>query len=642
MTSTPKAKEITLDFFLDGPATAQHGFPSEERTYQVQVFERTPKRASFNWGTPELREALAALETSNPEPTTFKYLGKRLREFLDETNWPRAEEEIDRRAQEGQPTNIVISSDAPELYSLPWELLELKRTGAHLGGLPDCLIHHDWQHPPSHEPRLPAPQRILFAWSPAGGGVPFEEHEQALQAALGKAKLPFSPQLEVLPRVNHRVLKEALSDPERPVAILHLLCHGTETRSGAYGLALSSEDPDGPPARIDAAELQRYFLPNAPPRLVVLSVCQSGDVGAPHILGNLAQNLHRQDIPAVIASRMPLSCDGSILFAQTLYAELLSGGGDLRTAFLKARRALDVQQRRKDWASLQFYARRGHEEAFDPFGLWLPKGTAAPRRELVLIRHEAYGHVTSTPELTDWHVRKVVSLAQTSLLKQRQWENLETVVESMTAPDGELQRALAEPETELGYYGFPYVPLGALAGFLAGRHRRVQVFEPDPVTKRFTWSQAGNPPKLKCEEQPGKAKSGALRLRISLTSEVALADCRKVLPDRSVSLDIHIKVDTPTQGLVRSEAQAREYAEALRDIIHKKCADRERPIKSIHVFAAIPVSIAFLLGQELHATWLPDCHVYNYGHREEPRYKWRLCLQAAFHRERSIEIFNAS
>lgn len=636
MTATPRAKEITLDFRFTGSTEDEQGFPSESREYEVFVRDRTCKLSSFPWQDSRVREDFAELMTSSPDPAVLKRFAKRLRRFLDGTNWPLAEAEIERRAKERQSIDIVISSNAPEIYALPWELLELEASGRWLGELDECLIRYDWTQEPLHEPRLPEPGRILLAWSDAGGGVPFSEHEQAIRAACEKTML----QVDVLPRVTHSLLKKALADPGRPVTILHLLCHGTVTRSGAYGLALNREDMDSIPDRIDATELQQFFPSHTPPRLVILCICRSGDAGEPHILGSLAQNLHRQDIPAVIASRMPLSCLGSNLFTQVLYTELLSGGGDLRAAFLRAKRALLVEQRRKDWVSLQFYARRRHEEAFDPLGLRVPSETGAPRRELVLICHEAYDKVSSAPEPIGWHVRKVVHLDQTPLLKQRQWENLEAAVESLASPEGELQRALTEPETEFGYYGFPFVPLGVLAGFLAGRSRRVHVFEPDPVTKRFAWSQGGAYPELKVEEQPGKAKSGAVRLRISISSEVALSDCRKVLPDRSVSLDLHVKVDAPAPELVRSEAQARAYAEVLRDAIYRKCAERERPIKSIHVFAAVPVSIAFLLGQGLSATWLPDCHVYNYGFREKPPYKWRLCLQAAFHRERSIEIFN--
>jgi hypothetical protein len=638
MTSTPRAKEITLDFRFTGSSEDPQGFPSEDREYEIFVRDHTRKLSSFPWRDSKVREDLAGLMASNPEPAALKRLGKRLRRFLDGTNWPLAEAEIERRAKERQPIDIVISSNAPEIYALPWELLELEPSGRWLGELDECLVRYDWAQKSLHEPRLPEPERLLLAWSDAGGGVPFTEHEQAIRAACEKTRL----QLDVLPRVTHNSLKKALADPARPVAILHLLCHGTTTRSGAYGLALNREGVDNVSDQIDATELQQFFPSHSPPRLVVLCVCRSGDAGEPHILGNLAQNLHRQDVPAVIASRMPLSCLGSNLFTQVLYTELLAGDGDLRSAFLKARRKLLVEQRRKDWASLQFYARRHHEEAFDPLGRRFRPGAAAPKGELVLIRHEAYDTVSSAPELTGWHVRKIVHIDQTPLLKQRQWENLEAAVESLTAPEGDLQRALAEPATEFGYYGFPFVPLGVLAGFLAGRSRRVHVFEPDPVTKRFTWSEEGNPPELKIDEQPGKAKSGAMRLRISLSSKVALADCRKVLPDRSVSLDLHARVDAPAPGLVRSEAQARAYAEMLSDAIYRKYAEKECPIKSIHVFAAIPVSIAFLLGQAIRATWLPDCHVYNYGFREKPRYKWRLCLQAALHRERSIKIFNES
>lgn len=640
MASELKRLVVTLDFFSNGNEVVQYGFPSEQRAYQVRIMEHPPERAEFPWQDPELRRSLSQLEQPNPEPTALKLLGKRLRDFLDKTAWPRVEVEIERRikAQPPQPVDIVISSNVREIYALPWELLELKSIERWVGTFENCLICYDAASQSFHESHLPTSGRILFAWSDAGGGVPAPEQLKSIHDARGKAVQVPALEIEELPRVTRRRLKGALADPGRPVSILHLLCHGAKMQNGAYGITLSRESEDGGADRIDATELQRFFPAHMPPRLVVLCVCQSGDAGPPHILGSLVQNLHRQGIPAVIASRMPLSVEGANLFTQELYTELIAKGADLRTAFLKTRSKLDLEQKRKDWASLQLYVRGRHEEAFDPLCRRVPLSADRARPDLVLIRHEAFDKISAAPDVGDWHLRKEVRIDQTPALKQRQWDNLEPEIERLVAPQGDLQRALSEPETEFGYYGLPFVPLATLAGYLAGRSRRVHVFEPDPVTKQLVWEKEGSYPGLEREEQPGTAQVGAVRLRISISFPVDLADCRKVLPDLKVRLDLHFRLEAPRPGVVRQEAQARAYAQVLRDKLYQ-LVDQDHSIKSLHVFAAVPVSVAFLLGQELSATWLPICYIYNFDRGESPRYKWRLCLRAAARGKRSVKVF---
>ncbi len=90
----------------------------------------------------------------------------------------------------------------------------------------------------------------------------------------------------------------------------------------------------------------------------MLSTCYSGNAGAPgNPLGAVAQELHRIGIPAIIASRQPLSMLGSIALTETLYRRLLVDLVSLEGAFLAARARLMLDASSGDWASLQLYAR---------------------------------------------------------------------------------------------------------------------------------------------------------------------------------------------------------------------------------------------------------------------------------------------
>ena len=212
---------------------------------------------------------------------------------------------------------------------------------------------------------------MLFAWSAAGGGVPADLHLAALVGAAERGYHPFDSTSDVLPRASLNRLGAVLRVAEsegRPIAVLHLLCHGCTIGSG-FGLAL---DGDGGMAPADAMSLRAALRPFARSlRLIVLSACDSGN-GGPigSQLGSVAQTLHRAGFGTVIASRYPLSVAGSVLFTEHFYRELLEGPQSVEQSFLIARQALAAYEseqpldaRTLDWASLQMYAR--HDDGDD-------------------------------------------------------------------------------------------------------------------------------------------------------------------------------------------------------------------------------------------------------------------------------------
>jgi CHAT domain-containing protein len=93
---------------------------------------------------------------------------------------------------------------------------------------------------------------------------------------------------------------------------------------------------------VDAGALQRLLAPHRQRlRLVVICACLGGD-HAPASLyaGSLAQAVHRLGIPAVVASRYPLSANASTRLTRVLYRALLARGASLEEALLQARAAL--------------------------------------------------------------------------------------------------------------------------------------------------------------------------------------------------------------------------------------------------------------------------------------------------------------
>jgi hypothetical protein len=625
-------------------------FSFERLDYEVRHTRGEHSIASFPWDDPKLRKAYEAFHSAHPPSEALELLGEQLAELLEQTKWPRDEELIHRALKDEEPINLTIRTDAQELYYLPWELLKLSFNGKQLVELPDCLVRHEWL--PMPLPGETSPKgRILFACSAAGGDVPFKDHLEAIQDACQKASLDFDPARDVLRKMTREKLAEALADTERPITVLHLLCHGVLTRENAYGLVLSPEDPNEEPDQLDSTDLRRLLPARVTAlRLVTLCACQSGDAGIPaQILGSVARVFHRVGVPAVVASRLPLSCKGSVTLVKELYSELLSGSGNLRRAISSARSKLMYERGVKDWAALQFYGNGEDEAALRPFDPPEPSNDPAPRPNLVMVCHQAFSQVRRTPGhvdaprlLENRHIEEV-SVDQTEALGQNRRSNLSKEVRRLTRRNGPLMTAFKRPGVELLYYGFPLVPLAVLAGYLAKATQHVYVIEFDREKDRFTWDESpgGTYPVLQKEEPvlgPGKA----LQLRVSISSTVHAADCQKVLPAHEVRADLHFKLANPAFGIVRREEQALAYKTVLRSEL-SRCKNEISGIESIHVFAAVPVSIAFLLGQVLSATLFPPCYVYNFNNRAVPKpgYEWRLSLDDALHnRKPFVHVFD--
>lgn len=615
-------------------------FSQERLEYEVRHHTGERNHTWFSWDDHELLKARDELEKRRPSSSALELLGERLHEFLEPTKWTRYEDDIAAALREGLPIDLTIRTDAEELYNLPWDLLKLGFNGKQLAELPEVLVRCEWLPTPLSG-ETPPKGRILFACSAAGGDVPFQEHLDVLLDVCQKAGLDFDPSRDVIPSTTRDKLAEALADTERPVTVLHLLCHGTLTRDKAYGLVLSSEDPYEEPDRLNPSDLRR-LLPGRVTslRLVTLCACQSGDAGIPaHILGSVARVFHRVGVPAVVASRLPLSCKGSVTLVKHLYSELLLGSGNLRKAISSARISLMREPGAQDWAALQFYGREKDEAGLHPFAPPEPASSPAPRPDLVLVCHQAFSQVRKTPGHVDaprlLENRRVeeISIDQTQALGKNKRSKLNEQVRRLTKPDGELLSAFSKPGVELLYYGFPLVPFAVLAGYLAKATQHVHVIEFDRDKERFTWDESpgGTYPPLEMEK-PVLGPGRDVQLRLSISSEVKPADCETVLPARDVRADLHFKVAKPAFGLVRREEQARAYRQVLRSKLNQAMAEIDG-IESIHVFAAVPVSIAFLLGQVLSATVFPRCYVYNFNAKAVPKpgYEWRLSLDDAVH-----------
>lgn len=358
----PSPLLLCLEFARAEQGADPYGFRFVPQDYLARRAGGRFESLRFPWD-PQVLEDLQSVRLLGRDPVAVQRLGETLRKFLGPLGWIEQEERLLEAVWEGRHVFLTIRSAAAELYSLPWELCTLKSTGQYIGELPGVLIRYEWpdtQSVPELKSRL-AGERVLFAWSAAAGAVPAADHLEALRQACKSGLHPFDTQADVLANVScgrlSRCLKAAKQDG-RPIAVLHLLCHGTASGS-IFGLAMDGDQPGEGAVVVNAARLRQILAPHADMlRMVVLVACDSGNCGSlANQMGSVAQTLHRAGIAAVVASRYPLSVSGSVRLTEALYGELLRGPSSLERALIVAREYLAEDAAQLDWASLQLYAR---------------------------------------------------------------------------------------------------------------------------------------------------------------------------------------------------------------------------------------------------------------------------------------------
>jgi len=511
---------------------------------------------------------------------------------------------------------------------------------------------------------LPLQVLLVRAGARGHGGLRFESEQESITDALFSIA---DVKCKFLDMPTRQDLRRALYDFDPHV--LHFMGHGKvdeDTGSGCVYLRDEKGDPD--PLR--AQDVEELFSGLSALRLVVLNACQSarGTLSV-NGHGSVAGALVSRGVAAVIAMQFAISDGAARAFTAEFYTRLAKGGL-IDDAVTEGRLAMRSKVADSfEWCTPALYMRA---EAAGVLLQPAPSNSLAQteegggraqdrltpssepllapvpsQRPLILIRHEAYKQATEQPGSTDvpalfaGRAPRMVAIDQTVGLEQRDWRNLEAEVRRLAARDGELRRTFAERDADIGYFGFPFVPLAVLAGYLA-MNRKVHVFE--YVSGRFQWEPGSGtpPPPLNVDVQTRGAGKAA-RICVSVSALVDLDACRHVLPDSDVMLDLHFALAATGRGSVRREEQLKAYVQVIRETLDKHITANRDPARrpeSVHLFAAVPVSLAFYLGDALTASWLPECFVYNYGlPSERPRYKWRLSLQAAFEGRRSIKIF---
>ena len=337
----------------------------------------------FDWNARQ-RADLEALWRDPASEGARERLARDLAAFCDKLGWTPDREMLEDAEQHGDEYMLTLSAVPPELYILPWEVIQVGAAGTYLSDYASAQVRYAMPGLGPRELQTSPPQPgVLFAWSSAGGAVPHEAQAAAIRAAAEAGGVTFRE----LAEVDDRSLQAALD--AGPPSVLHLLCHGEDGPDGEPSrLRWGASDR---PSEITATRLARMLRRHEDAiRLVVLSACGSGDGrGDPMCLSSLAQELHKKGIPSVVASRYPLSVPGSRVMVRALYDKLLREAWSLERALRHTRQELfrvddDGEPHPGDAYGIQLYAHDtewfvsdNEVEAERPVLASYPFGTAA-------------------------------------------------------------------------------------------------------------------------------------------------------------------------------------------------------------------------------------------------------------------------
>mgnify|MGYP000907691972 CR=1 FL=1 len=185
----------------------------------------------------------------------------------------------------------------------------------------------------------------------------------------------------------------------------------------------------------------------------------------------------------------------------------------------------------------------------------------------------------------------------------------------------------ANPGFRLHYFGMAPIPLAMHLGYLVGDLSRTEIhLLRHAPPRQWIWAPDDTPMPalLSPKPLPETRAEGDVVIRVSVSHRVDPMDTRAVVPRPLAEIDLGLEV--PDEDALRIpahlDAVALQFDRAIDDIVHA-LPNAER----IHVFAAVPVGLAFRLGGRPNPTIHPPFVTYQYIARRKPRHERAFILQ---------------
>lgn len=179
------------------------------------------------------------------------------------------------------------------------------------------------------------------------------------------------------------------------------------------------------------------------------------------------------------------------------------------------------------------------------------------------------------------------------------------------------------PQAHVGYFGLAHIPLMFLAGYQVNR-RIVTTFGINRQTGKWqSLLHASSGPKLYLEDPlpfPANGR-GDVVVRISISYMIRSEQVVDIVENPLAQF--HLRLETPTPDVVRSEEQLDRYTRAFHGLL-ATINDQFPNTNRIHLFLAAPPPVVFRYGQQVSKTIDRNILVYNFSRQDQPEYGWAI------------------
>lgn len=180
------------------------------------------------------------------------------------------------------------------------------------------------------------------------------------------------------------------------------------------------------------------------------------------------------------------------------------------------------------------------------------------------------------------------------------------------------------PGVDVAYYGIAHVPLAFHFGYLVSTKLAPHFAERDRTTEVWKWLKTDSSSELELKlQRPDGDWSSATDavIRVGVSYPVLAEQTDPVI--FSVA-NFEIGFTEPVLDKVKSRADVEKIAEYFRGLLDE--ITMVSSIQRVHVFASVPMCVAFALGQQISSSIHPKVFVYNYRRQDDPSYKWGILM----------------
>ena len=241
--------------------------------------------------------------------------------------------------QDGSGLRLRLRILAPQLATLPWELLFDPRQGEFLCLSQQTPLVRTVETMQPLETLTVTPPLRSWAWRHRRWilqPLDVAHEKELLQGAVAK----MSGQIELVwtPGETWRDLQGSLQ--QGPWHIFHFIGHGLFDEAAAEG-ALALADEQGRADLRTTQELSRLLADHPALRLVVLNACEGAQTGTQALYASIAEHLVRRGLPAVLAMQYAITDAAAVEFTRSFYGAL-ANGLPVDAACAEARKAMSL------------------------------------------------------------------------------------------------------------------------------------------------------------------------------------------------------------------------------------------------------------------------------------------------------------